>query len=354
MNSVQNYLIYIVVIFILFICSYFDRVDKRSIWGVLSYTLLILLAIFRYGVGDDYFTYMTYFTESSTIDRYILFTSSFEPISYLLLSISRNFFFSPWLYFALFSCFTMLFIKKSAKVWKLPLAMVLLFYVLSSYYFMSFNQIRQALAMSVVLFSTKYILETQFLKYIMWIVIAAMIHNSAIVFVLIYPLVQVNLSKKSYLFIWVGTIIFSSVVESFMLTILSRVEGLSILHYLQDSSFLVKNNFAILKYIIPNIIFLISVIFIHKFKDKAQLALKLFALMIFYYNIFFGKNIFIRLGMYLDLFQVIFIPIFCLTLFKESSKRLGLYLMAILLFIQLWITIFIMGGQGVVPYKTFF
>lgn len=96
------------------------------------------------------------------------------------------------------------FIKKYSKI---PWLSFFLFITLA-FYGRSFNVLRQYIAMSILIFSIKYIKERQLLKFLICITIAMSIHTTAFVFIILYPMYNIRISYK-YL---ISFSIFSSII----------------------------------------------------------------------------------------------------------------------------------------------
>lgn len=59
-------------------------------------------------------------------------------------------------------------------------------FLMNGYYFSSFNTVRYYLALAIALYSTKYVLRGEYLKFILWILTAALFHKSVLVVIPIY------------------------------------------------------------------------------------------------------------------------------------------------------------------------
>ena len=83
----------------------------------------------------------------------------------------------------------------------------LLLFILVNYY-PSFFLLRQYLAMAIFLFSLKYIVQRELLKYAMCIMLAMSFHLTAIVVFPLYFLYEINFSKKNMAILLIGSILF--------------------------------------------------------------------------------------------------------------------------------------------------
>lgn len=160
---------------------------------------LVLISSFRYGMGTDYFTYEEIYNSHGQGNHVWL---NLEPLFILLMSAlkeisedSRVFFISTSLIFGLFMCLGWFRYSKS------PFISIFVFLGFF-YYFNSFNIIRQSLAMAIVfLFATKYLTSGEFSKYLIVIIISAMMHYSAIVMIPLYFICRKVYPSYFYLFL---------------------------------------------------------------------------------------------------------------------------------------------------------
>lgn len=143
---------------------------------------LLLFAGFRYYTGFDYLNYLNIYR--SQFSRWVVWT--IEPVPRLLMN------FSAWtgIGYAGF-LFIMAFFSvglKSAFLarWSVLPVLSLLLYFSRTFLLADFGQIRQGLALAVVLFAWPLILKGELKKFIFLILAATLIHISAIFFLLVY------------------------------------------------------------------------------------------------------------------------------------------------------------------------
>lgn len=157
-------------------------------WDVLIPVLLIsLLMGFRYQVGTDWGTYLSYYiairdfgmTWQEVVD------STMEPL-YLLLNISLASLCMPYqLFFAVIMFLHLILLYKSFDRYAFLLPWGLFFYVVTIFT-TSLNIQRQTLSVCIFFFSLRYILDGKFIKYAFCILVASLIHYSAIVLFPVY------------------------------------------------------------------------------------------------------------------------------------------------------------------------
>ena len=185
MSEFESLLFYI----ISFFCSYilYGMYIKRTkkIYLILAFSIPLIIGGFRENVGTDYQTYIAMLKKPDGAN-----------LGFRIIAMISNFFNSKRCMFVIYEFLTLLFtflglkrIKEKCR----PLALLLF---LLMFYATGFNIMKQMLAVSIVFYAYKYLEEKNFVKWLIWMIIANMFHSTAIIFVLLYPIVN---SKNKYL-----------------------------------------------------------------------------------------------------------------------------------------------------------
>ncbi len=344
--------------FLLLICitlgSLYNKTKERS-WIFIMYFIVALISFIRYDIGNDYYNY------ASGVIRYgklqeqgfglielMLFFGK-EPL-YILLS--RLFSFSDYSYIwvlGIYSVTTIVLLYKVFERYRIQqwgLSVVILFLFL----FDIWDWLAQGLALAILIFSIKYVETNNFKKFLLSILIAASVHFSALIFIVVYPLKHLRF-RKWFLIVPVvllfmqmtgalaGLIKYLTSITPFYSTLYSNSiyaedSGLFSIGYIFRSGFLffvlyfAKNNFNLLRNII-----LIGLCFF----------------------IIGGTNLsFNRISLYFTFGSVILISNILQERPKTIKTLLG-YAFIILQYIVFNINISSFGdARGAVPYQTIF
>lgn len=217
---------YFLTLFLVVGWIYFENkaLNRRAFWIPLI-ILAILPGIRSNNVGTDTENY-TYNYVFKTNKDYYEFNENIEKgyqlLDYFILGFSHNYF---WLLFltAFFIIFSYLrIIKKYSSNYEFS---ILLFITLGLYIFL-FNGLRQALAMAIMTYSVKYLIEKKFFAYFLICLIASTFHVSALIMIPFYFLVNFKL-KTTYkvIFVALGSLILSSQFINYMAESNERYEG---------------------------------------------------------------------------------------------------------------------------------
>lgn len=214
----------ILILFTVSLAGIQNRVKRKKDKGVILFlTILIptLVAAFRYDNGADYMMYNRIFNfigrginvnnvEGKTLE--IGFTT--------LVKICQYIYSEQWLTFGVIAFLIVsLFVKgcfENSDNYKYS---ILLFFI-TGVYFDSFNGLRQYIAVAIMFYSFKYILEGNFKRYLIGIFIGLLFHTSIIFCVPLYFLRNIKIDAKKAITIIGLVVIFGTTAYKIFLDIL--------------------------------------------------------------------------------------------------------------------------------------
>lgn len=187
----------------------------------LPYLLLIIITGFRYNVGTDYQGYVTNFNlfETSNIGR-------FEITFQIITGIAHFFNLNQQFLFLTYAAITYTFIYLSVKYFdKLGeyrhfIIMLVLLYIL----FNSFNTIRQMAAVAIFFYSLRFIIEKKIFKYFIFIFIASLFHQSALICFIFYPLLVIK-SNKLFIVLLISPVFLLTNIGNYLIEIYVWISG---------------------------------------------------------------------------------------------------------------------------------
>lgn len=149
-----------------------------EIWvPIIFFTILFGL---RYDVGQDHLFYLEDY-QSGDIDRY-------EPFFYFVASNFRNLGLHYFWYFSLWVFIQILFFYLALKKEQYLLPFVIIPLILGQYYCQWMNTIRQDTAACIFFFIIQYVIDKKPIKYYLWCIILLGFHKSALILLIVYPL----------------------------------------------------------------------------------------------------------------------------------------------------------------------
>lgn len=305
--------------------------------------ILILLPMFRENVGVDYDGYIILY------NRIINGHSTNTEIGFnILVKIVDNFYHEPKAMFALFSLLTIpIFLITIYKTSKNSIFSVFLF-ISMGYYFLTFNAIRYYFALSIVFYSYNFLIKKNKFKFILCILFASLFHKTALIMIPIGFLV-IYKTKYDYVLLMgfaLCCLLFKNPIRTIAFHLYPTYLGTV---YDGGSSSL----FNVLKGIY---IIILGYMFKNKISEDTELSVlyKINILALIIYVCCDWLPELSRIGFYLNITSIIFIP----NLISQLNNKNNKFIISILTIVLFSIYIMLMLNQGysstikLLPYQT--
>lgn len=178
------------------------KVRNIIIIGFAAIYIIMMQGLRHQSIGTDVHGYINGYNLSANINVFEgekLF--NYEPGYILINHILNKLGISEQLFLTIISLIIIapistIMIKKS----KMP-ALSILLYMAFGFLTMTFSGLRQSIAMGILFFSYLYIQDKKVIKFLMCILVACTFHKSAIGFIVAYPIYNLNIKVKDYIFI---------------------------------------------------------------------------------------------------------------------------------------------------------
>ncbi len=161
---------------------------KKIIYFIWIAGPIILLQGFRYNVGSDYESYISLYKGFSEGNALFISWYMNEPLFVymckFLYSITKGYLYSYFIVDAFLMNLIVFLTFDYYKQYSDISILYVTYYLLCFPYFLNLE--RQGLAVVLVWYATKYVHEKKIWKFIFWVVIAALFHNTAIIGLLLY------------------------------------------------------------------------------------------------------------------------------------------------------------------------
>ncbi len=156
---------------------------------------LFMVSAMRLAIGNDYWVYKLNFDEIAEGNVGILaYEFGFNGIVALMQFIfGKNCYL---LIFALFAFITVFFFVKAIGKQSEWYAFSLFLLLANGFYFSSLNSVRYYVAFAIALYSMRYVIEKQHLKFILTIIAASLIHKTVLIVIPIYYLCRIRWRKE--------------------------------------------------------------------------------------------------------------------------------------------------------------
>ncbi len=324
----------------------------------MSFLPLYIVSAIRYLVGTDYSG--PYRTIYRTVYFYGYHFRLFRESLYGLLNrIAIIFSGSDYVgVFALSSLLICGFMFLGMKLNSVNFLYSVLLFMVSGYYFWSFNGVRQSIAMAIFIFAVYYIDEKKPWKYFLLILIAAQFHTTAVIYFPIYFIKKVKLNLRIICFLPLVAYSFSSLFRFLLRWIASNISIFEkyLNLYLNDSLAYDKTTSSAQIYM--NFAFLILYIIISFFYDRKQAESSMWInSQCLAFCVLLCANVLpmaSRISRYFSVTQILSIP--CMTrLIKDKKVRIVVNISIVLCFcLYTFVTFYLLGYHDVFPYRTIF
>ena len=204
-------------------CIYKPNKIKNVAYVVLVFMYLFGLSYFRYGIGNDYFSYINIFLRAISYDWNECLNDQIEPGFMLLFKFISLFTKKYRIMYGImaFMCLAptgYIIAKYSKNVW-----LSCHLYVCLTFYYSSMNFVRQTLAATIIFLAYRWFIERKTIPFVVVVLIASTIHSSALLMIPIYFVIAYIKPTTKILF---GGMIFLIVLYIFSNNILDIVAEL--------------------------------------------------------------------------------------------------------------------------------
>lgn len=348
--------IFILILFLIFIYKYdYERSNKgKTVCWIIMLILLICVAGFRYRMGNDSIKYENYYKWQQH-DLFGLNADDFKDTRfaplYVVLSASCRFFSEEFMMLqfvvsTIVNCSVFLFLWKNTR--NVFFAGMLYYFFL--YLNLNMEVLREALAVSVFLFSWPYFRDGKWFRYYVCAIFAFLFHISA-VFMLILPLITLPGVKWFFSFglrTWIICIIVLGLSFAVNIYLFDFVQAIALTENMaeraevyskMDISGSTLNVLGIamrfVKFVFYPLVALYFVKVWNKYNDNINKRLEAMILMSVYVSIMtIGVSLFIRYNNYFLFFYIIILSDWCFSYLKWKNR---LYRLS---FVQ-WLLIFV-------------
>lgn len=334
------------------------RFDTQTMCTFLSFLPLYVVSAIRYMVGTDYAGTYRQIYNYTYLDGYH-FKLTGETLYGFLNYIASLYSGSDYVgVFALSSLLVCGFIFAGLKKSENFFYSVLLF-IISGYYFWSFNAVRQMIAMSIFVFAFQYIEKEEPGKYFAWILFAFGFHTTALLYLPIYFIRKIKLSPK--VLVILSAIFLSSAVLlrnlAFIITSKIAIFNVYTARYFESSKFDSYTESSSIHSVI-NLLFLILFTVIALLYDKDQSKSNIWITLQFLAFAFASLSKVLplanRVSRLFAIMQIISIP-FMTRLITDKKVRILVNFSIVLCYtIFCFVTYYLLGYHNVFPYQTIF
>ncbi len=193
--------------------------DRAALSGI--FILLTTVLILRVNIGNDYYRY-TQIMHELRVDGYVITEPGFNLVCRFLLKTKLWWNAGYFLCFAVFGIITMGFMLKAMYDLSIDFKLTFFMFMALGMYFQTFSIMRYYVALALVMYGIKYLLDKKYVRFILIVLVAASFHKIALVAIPLYFLAIVPW-KKWHIGVFMGLGIQFMVFKDFYLKIMLKL-----------------------------------------------------------------------------------------------------------------------------------
>lgn len=327
--------------------------NKVCLWAI--FIILFALSACRLNVGNDYAKYVE-FMHLVNCDSYVPTEIGFNLLVKLIYGLSgfENFL----LVFAVYSFVTVLLFLLALYEQSDEFALSFFLFMTLGYYFQTFSTVRYYLALAIALYSMKFVLRRQWGRFLILVLLGATFHKSLLVVIPLYFLASLRWKKWQLALAALFCTTFLFMQDFYLKVVVFLYPTYEDTEYLEGGTSYIN----ILR--CAAVLAFAGIAYLMERRGKAgtlaedarfwfYLYLNLGALVL--YTLCSFLPIISRIGYYLTMSQILFLPMLLARVKDEKWRRLfraGILLAAVLYF-AMYLRRAANDGVLVLPYKTF-
>lgn len=153
------------------------------------FLILFFCSALRFGVGNDYIQY-TKIAHEVSVGGYVVTEIGFNKLVNFVYFLFGGEYYE--IVFALFAYATLIIFLKAMYEQSVSFSFAFFIFMTMGLYFQTYNTIRYYLALSLTLYSLRYVIQQEWIKFMLTIMIAALFHKSALIVIPLYILASIR------------------------------------------------------------------------------------------------------------------------------------------------------------------
>ena len=318
---------------------------------ILSFLPIFIVAAIRYEVGTDWPIYLDYYQWINTG------TKGFSEKLFNLMNKLVGWYIKDFQGVVVLVAFlSYFFLFKAVYEQSISAPLSLLVFFISSAFFASLNQLRQAIAMPIMLYAYKYVRGKKPLPYLFWCIVASLIHASSLVYLPLYFVARFKPSARRYVTIF-GVCVITLPVLHILLEVLMRYTKYAWYSTSVFNTGSEANNFYLLGFVFQ-LVMLVIMAYYRLAKEgedpvyDGMLNCYFLSVVTLLFTPVFSQVL--RVSQCFGYCQILLVPRM-INREKDRTRRILLYILIVGLYtVKLLYDTYYLGWNGVIPYRVIF
>lgn len=318
---------------------------------ILSFLPIFIVAAIRYEVGTDWPIYLDYYKWINEGTKG--FSEKLFNLMNKLVGWHINDFQGLVVLVAFLSYF---FLFKAIYEQSISVPLSLLIFFISSAFFASMNQLRQAISMPIMLYAYKYVREKKPLPYLFWCIVASLIHTSSLVYLPLYFVERFKPTLRRYVTSF-GICVIMLPVLHILLEVLIGITKYSWYSTSVFNTGIEANNFYLLGFVFQLVMLVIMAYYRFTSNEKdstydGMLNCYFLSVVTLLFTPVLSQVL--RISQCFGYCQILLVPRM-INREKNRTRRIVLYILVIGLYTaKLLYDTYYLGWNGVIPYQSIF
>ena len=314
------------------------------------FAILFLVSALRFNVGNDYENY-AYTAHEASVNGYVVTEIGFNWLVKVVYAIFGGEYYE--IVFALFAFATICIFLKAMYEQSEEFYETFFLFTTLGLYFQTFNTMRYYLALAIAFYASRYVLNKDWIRFILWIVVASLFHKSVLIVTPLYWLCTIEWKKWFVAVITLGTAICFVLQKPLLQLALYLYPSYRNTQYLEGGTSLPSIVRSILI-----LLFLIWVFKTNEIEEKKQREILFYGrlnyLSLLVYTGFSFLPVITRIGYYLTVFQILLLPLLVMQIKDEKKKKLArnIIIIASVIYFTFFLFTAHKPGIGLLPYQS--
>lgn len=168
------------------------RSFQNRLYLIGIFTILFLCSALRFDIGNDYRQY-TQTAHEAFVGGYVVTEVGFNWLVRVIYTLSGGEYYE--LVFAVFAFMTLMIFLKAFYEQSVNFTFTYFLFITLGLYFQTYNTVRYYLVLAISLYAMRFVLNRDWIKFIFWILIAALFHKSVLLVIPVYWMASFSWKK---------------------------------------------------------------------------------------------------------------------------------------------------------------
>ncbi|SFC17382.1 EpsG family protein [Butyrivibrio sp. YAB3001] len=320
----------------------------NNICLLIIFVLLFGVSALRLNVGNDYLNYVE-FMHLVFSKAYVPTELGFNVLTYVVYYLCG--FENYILVFALFAFATIYFFMKAMLEQSEWFTFSFMMFMLLGYYFQSLSTVRYYLALSMALYSIKYLMKGDYPKFLLIVIIGSLFHKSLLVVLLLYFVAKLDFKRWMYVALIIAGISCLFLKDIYLKIVVFLYPSYKNTEYLAGGTS--GANIVRCLVILAFSLYLYNDVVKDNKNNKFYFMCNVLATVLYIFGSFLP--VISRIGYYLTVTHILFIPVLIKGIKDENKRNIAIVVtvIACLGYFAMYMRGAAGDGIRILPYETF-